>query len=145
MPVTISARVTPETAERLREYAQLEDRSLSDIVNRALDEYVRSAGFPGIVFVTGGSGRRKAKLLGGPDVWSVIFIARSHDMNPEETAQHLEIPVASVRLALAYYEAYPDEIDARLRRTAEHDSNASRLLPFARVIHLPDRDDAPTA
>jgi hypothetical protein len=144
MPVTISARVPPETAERLRECAQAEERTVSDIVNRALDEYVRSARFPGVVFVTGGSGRRKAKLLGGPDVWAVVFIARHYQMDHEKTAEHLEIPVTTVRLALAYYTAYPTEIDARLQRMEETDEDPSRL-PFVRVIQLAGPVDAPSA
>src|SRR5437660_433737 len=93
MAVTVSVRVPEETAEQLRAYAREEDRTVSEIVNRALDEYLRCARFPGIYFITGGSGRRKAKLLAGPSVWSVVFVARSCDMDPEKTAEYLEIPV----------------------------------------------------
>src|SRR5437763_1472933 len=113
MPVTVSARVSPETAERLRRQAVDEDRSVSELVNRAVEEHLRALRFPGIWFVTGGSGRRKAKLAGGPDVWSVILAARGQGMDAERTADYLEIPAAAVRLALAYYQAYPDEIDGR--------------------------------
>src|SRR5436309_1224002 len=112
MAVTISARIPTETAEELRELAREEERTVSEIVNRAIQEYVRCARFPGIIFVTGGNGRRKAKLSGGPAVWSVVFTARNHDMDVEKTADYLQIPVSSVRLALAYYAEYPGETDA---------------------------------
>jgi hypothetical protein len=136
MPVTISARVPEATAEQLRMQAREEDRTVSDIVNRAIDEYVRCARFPGIVFITGAGGRRKAKLLGGPDVWGVVFTARNHDMDPEKTAEYLQIPIASVRLALAYYGAYPEEIDARLRRMEELEDNPHLIHPSIRVIDV---------
>src|SRR5438045_9173766 len=98
MAVTISARVPEETADQLRLLAREQDRTVSEIVNRALDEHVRSERFPGIYFVTGGGGRRKAKLLAGPAVWSVVFIARGCDMDSEKTAEHLELRGASLRV-----------------------------------------------
>src|SRR5438105_12573983 len=45
MPVTISARVPPATAEMLRHRAAEEERTVSDLVSRAVDEYLRSARF----------------------------------------------------------------------------------------------------
>jgi hypothetical protein len=138
MPITISARVPEETAEHLRMQARAEDRTVSEIVNRAIEEYLRCARFPGIFFITGGSGQRKAKLIGGPDVWSVVFTARNHEMDVEQTADYLRIPVASVRLALAYYAAYPEEIDARLRYMEEFEDDPQRFCPSIRVISVSD-------
>jgi hypothetical protein len=145
MPVTISARLAPETAEHLKRVAEEEDRTLSDIVNRALNEYVRAARFPGIFFVTGASGKRKAKLAAGPDVWSVVFVARAYEMDAEETAEHFRIPVAAVRTALAYYAAHPEEIDSRLRRMEELDDDPQLLHPSVRVIRVSDTNDAAAA
>jgi hypothetical protein len=138
MPVTISARIPEETAEQLRSLAREEERTVSDIVNRAIDEHIRCARFPGIYFMTGGSGKRKAKLLGGPSVWSVVLVARGYDMDAEKTADHFEIPVTKIRLALAYYTAYPEEIDARLRRMEEIEENPYLLHPAVRVVHVED-------
>lgn len=145
MPITISARVAPETAEQLRERAREEDRTVSDVVNRAIIEYLRAMRFPGIVFVTGGRGRRKAKLTGGPDVWEVVFVAQEYGMDAEKTAAHLAIPAATARLALAYYAAYPDEINARLKRMADFADAPERYAPGIRVFTVPDEADAPPA
>src|SRR5262245_17479757 len=49
----LSTRVTGETAQALKDLATLERRTISEVVARALDEYVRATRFPGIVFVTG--------------------------------------------------------------------------------------------
>ena len=144
-PVTISARIRPDTAERLKDHASFEDRSVSDIVNRALEEYLRCDQFPGIHFVTGGSGRRKAKLLGGPDVWSVVFTAKNHEMDARRTAEYLAIPDNKVRLALAYYAAYPDEADARLRRMAEADNDPSSIHPSIQVFTIEGAADEAAA
>jgi hypothetical protein len=141
MAVTISARVPEETAEHLRSLAREEERTLSELVNRAVDEYVRCARFPGIVFVTGGSGRRRATLQGGGSVWGIVLNARGLDMDPERTAEWLQIPVAQVRLALAYYTAYPDEIDAHLRYIEEFDEDPKRFCPSIRVIKVSDTED----
>jgi hypothetical protein len=138
MPVTISARVPEETAEHLRMQARHEDRTVSEIVNRAIDEYIRSARFPGIFFITGGSGQRKPKLIGGPDLFTVVFTARSHEMDVERTADYLQISVASVRLALAYYAAYPEEIDERFRYMEEFANDPQRFWPSIRILNVSD-------
>jgi Ribbon-helix-helix protein, copG family len=134
MPVTISARVPPATAELLRHRAAEEERTVSDLVSRAVDEYLRSARFPGVVFVTGGSGRRKARLLNGMDVWEIVFTARRYENDADATASYLGVPVSDVRLALAYYAAYPAEIDAILRRLDEADADPLRLHPGVRLV-----------
>jgi hypothetical protein len=57
-------------------------------------------------------------------------------MDAEKTAEHFQRPVAMIRLALAYYAAYPEEIDARLRRMEEIEENPSLLHPSVRVIDV---------
>lgn len=114
--MTISAQVDEELAGRLGRLADEEGRPVADIVSRAVEEYARASQFPGIVFVDGADHRRRAHLLGGPDVWEVVFIAQPYDMDPERTARHFRLRLEQVNLALAYYEAYPYEIDGRLRR-----------------------------
>ena len=83
--------------------------------------------FPGIVFRSGPTGRRAA-LADGPDVWEIVrglAQARSSSGDP------LELLMAStnlredqIRLAVGYYSAYPDEVDARI---SEDEAAAARL------------------
>lgn len=72
---------------------------------------------PGIVFKDGPSGRRAA-LAFGPDVWETIKVLRELDERGpaalEATAELLLLAEAKVRVAMHYYAAYPDEIDAEI-------------------------------
>ena len=142
MSTSIPADIAPDTAERLEELARAENVPVTQLAGRAVAEYVRSARFPGIVFTTGGSGQRKARLIGGTNVWSVVFIARCYDMDVVKTADHLEIPERAVELALAYYQAYPDEIDRRLREMEEVEDDPTRLHPNLQVMKASDPEHA---
>ncbi len=68
---------------------------------------------PLIRFADGPSGRR-ARLLGGPDVWEVVAVARDNDGDLAETASYLELSLGLVQAAASYYAAYPQEIDERI-------------------------------
>lgn len=136
MPVAVSEVLSDDTAEQFRILAGRECCTVSELASRAIEENVRCARFPGIWFITGGSGQRKATLRGGPSVWSVVFVARGYDMAPEKTAAHFERPIESIRLAFAYYAAYPHETDARLQRMEEIEENHYLLHPNVRVISV---------
>ena len=68
--------------------------------------------YPGIVFVDGPAGRR-AHLAGtGLDVWEVIELLQELGSVSALCRQFLRLSPTSVRIAQAYAEAYPDEINA---------------------------------
>ena len=77
---------------------------------------------PGVVFRDGPSGRR-AGLMQGPDVWEVIAAIRDvRASDPELSGSSVTtavsnmtgVPTSAVGAAVAYYSAYPEEIDAEL-------------------------------
>jgi hypothetical protein len=92
------------------------------LAQRLVDEGLRMADHPGIVFKDGPSGRRAA-LAFGPDVWEVVKFLREVDERGQgavdAAAEVLAIPAAKVRLALGYRSAYPDEIDAQIAQADE--------------------------
>lgn len=71
----------------------------------------------GIVFRDGPSGRR-AGLMGGPDVWEVVSAVRGSDQRGDAAivaaARDLDLSVARVQTAVAYYGAHAEEIDAEI-------------------------------
>jgi uncharacterized protein (DUF433 family) len=69
---------------------------------------------PLVRFAEGPSGRRAALVGSGLDVWEVIAAVRENDNEPERVAALLEIPVALVQAAVAYYGEYREEIDAQI-------------------------------
>lgn len=68
---------------------------------------------PLVRFAEGPAGRR-ARLIGGPDVWQVIAVARDNEGDLRETASYLELALGLVQAAATYYGAYPQEIDERI-------------------------------
>jgi hypothetical protein len=106
--------------------------SLSSIANMFVDESLRTFEHPGIVFRPGPTGRRAA-LAGGPDVWEVIEALNAiRDESPElegdllmgELSTVTGLGHSLVAVALRYYAAYPEEIDARIasnRNAAERE------------------------
>lgn len=82
---------------------------------------------PNVAFRDGPAGRRAA-VMGGPDVWQVIQVVRSaRQAHPEldETAllalvtDNTAVPLRQLRTAVAYWAAYPDEIDALLDHASQ--------------------------
>jgi hypothetical protein len=114
----LSIRFDPKLLARLRRRAQSSPGATpSGLAQRLVDEGLRMADHPGIVFKDGPSGRRPA-LAFGPDVWEVVKVLREIDERGEPAvtaaAEVLALPEAKVRVAMHYYAAYPDEIDTEI-------------------------------
>lgn len=120
-----SVRFEPRVLRRLNAFvATHPEMSLSSASNRLVDEALRMHEHPLIVFRDGPAGRR-ARLVGGPDVWEVVGAVRSvRDAEPGLTgddalglvAETAGVPVPLLRAALAYWGDYPEEVDAFLDR-----------------------------
>lgn len=85
-----------------------------------VDEALRSQEHPLVVFRDGPAGRR-ARLIGGPDVWEVVRAVRSAraaepDLDPDDVVGLVEqtsgVPVHLIRAGIEYWADHPAEIDA---------------------------------
>ncbi len=134
----LSIRFDARLLKRLRRRTQsTPGATASGLAQRLVDEGLRMADHPGIVFKEGPSGRRAA-LAFGPDVWEVVKVLRELDERGEPAvaaaAELLALPQAKVRVAMHYYAAYPEEIDGeigeadRISTEAEHAWNVERRL-----------------
>jgi len=107
---------------------------MSSAANWLVDEGLRMAEHPGVVFRDGPTGRR-AGLVTGPDVWEVVRAVRSArtaepDLEEEPlltlVAGNAGIPLRMIHTAVRYWAAYPTEIDAEIdmaavaEQTVEH-------------------------
>jgi len=112
-----SFRLSEELLDRLDKEAGARGISVTALVANVLDEGLKTRGFPGIVYRDGPVGRR-ATILGGPDVWEVIRALKQASGPAERRiktlAQQLDLPAKRIRLALDFYAAFPEEIDARI-------------------------------
>lgn len=128
MSAPLSIRFDEEVLARLRRRAQAVPGSTpSGLAQRLVDEGLRMAEHPGIVFKDGPSGRRAA-LPFGPDVWEVVTFLREVDERGQDAldaaAEVLNLPEAKVRVAMHYYATHPDEIDAEVAQ-ADEESRAA--------------------
>ncbi|MGH4016079.1 MAG: hypothetical protein ACRDSL_19580 [Pseudonocardiaceae bacterium] len=116
MTTPLSVRFDRGVLDRLRRRAaSTPGATPSGLVQRLVDEGLRMAEHPGVVFKDGPGGRRPA-LKVGPDIWELVKFLREIDERGEpaiEAAREVfTIPETAVRAGLAYYTSYPDEIDA---------------------------------
>lgn len=91
---------------------------------------------PLISFADGPAGRR-ARLLGGPDVWEAIAVAKDNDGDLAETAAYLEISLGRMQAAAAYYAAHPQEINEWIERNRRdaNDAHAAFLAAAEALGH----------
>ena len=123
MPKTTSSlRLKAAIYAKLEAGARERHESISQLAQRLIEEGLRIEEHPGVVFRNGASGRRAA-VAHGPDVWQIIPAVRDVDPEDEQTlreaARQTGLTASQIRAAILYYQAYPDEIDGRIRRNDE--------------------------
>jgi hypothetical protein len=134
MSAPLSIRFDEQLLTRLRRRVQTSPGStVSGLAQRLVDEGLRMAEHPGVVFKDGPSGRRAA-LAFGPDVWEVVKVLREVDERGAAAvpaaAQLLGLPDSRVRVAMHYYSAYSTEIDAEVAQ-ADAESAAAEAAWLA--------------
>jgi hypothetical protein len=123
MTAPLSIRFDERILARLRRRAQATPGATpSGLAQRLVDEGLRMAEHPGVVFKDGPSGRRAA-LAFGPDVWEVVkFLREIDERGPDAiaaAAEVLRLSDAQVRIAMHYYSAHPDEVDDEISQADE--------------------------
>jgi len=110
-------RLPIDLEQEIAREAEARGKSWSAATQELLSEGVRMRRAPGIVFADGPSGRRAVVAGSGLDVWEVVRAWK--EARQEFAALRRELPWLAepqLRAALAYYQLYPQEIDARLAR-----------------------------
>ncbi|MDQ3555784.1 MAG: DUF433 domain-containing protein [Gemmatimonadota bacterium] len=99
-----------------------------------MEEAVRASRVPGILFVQRWDGRRPAVAFSGLEVWEIIASwNESGESWQTLIGAYPELSENQLRAAVAYYQAYPEEIDARLEREAYWTpERVAAELPFTR-------------
>jgi hypothetical protein len=126
----MSVRISIEVRERLHREAARTGELPASVAERLIDEGLRQRSHPLIRFVDGPAGRR-ARLIPAPDVWELIsFLERSEATGDEKISHAAEwfgLSASQVEAAVAYYAAYPGEIDGRIRLNQEAQAEAEAL------------------
>ena len=111
-------RLNPDTVRRLIRQAERSGQLKTGLAEQYLEEGVRMAEHPGIVFRSGPSGRRAGLAGHRLDVWEVIETVKHGDGNAEASAAYLGLSPHLIAVALDYYADYQDEIDEWIERNA---------------------------
>jgi len=121
-------RLIQQTDAWVEQEARPTHRSKGAIVETLAEEAARMRRFPGIAF-RGAEHDRRARLLGTAlDVWEVIE-ARKGVSTLEELLEKADIPERQVRLALAYYQEYPKEIEQAIAANQASEQQLHVLYP----------------
>jgi hypothetical protein len=121
-------RLTPETDAWVEQEARRTRRSKGAVVEGLAEEAARVRRFPGIAF-RGPEHDRRAWLLGTAlDVWEVIE-ACGDAGSLEALLDVSDLPERHIRLALAYYEHYPAEVDRAIASNRTPQDRLHDLYP----------------
>ena len=132
-----SIRIESGTLRALRERSAQRGEPIVRLARQYIDEGMRLARHPGIIFRDGPAGRR-AVVVGGPDVWEVIAAARSAPERGEDLvealAERIGVPSEKIRIAIRYYAEYPDEVDQLITTVEEEAEQLERTLERERHL-----------
>ena len=128
MTTPLSIRFSPSLLARLRQRANaMTGASVAGLAQRLIDEGLRMADHPGVIFKDGPSGRRAA-LAYGPDVWEVIkFLREVDERGPaaiDAAAEVFAVDTNRIATAISYYGDYVGEIDAEIADAHEGSARA---------------------
>jgi uncharacterized protein (DUF433 family) len=112
-----SLRLPRETLQEIERMAQELGKDFSAVTKDLLDEAIKMRRCPGIVFAEGTSGRRARVAGSGIEVWEIIAVYQSlkKDHGRLKKTYHWLSP-EQLRAALAFYSAYPEEIDRQIEK-----------------------------
>ena len=128
-----SIRLSRSTQRLVEAEAKRTRRSKSAIVESLTEEAARVRRFPGIGF-HGDDVDRVAWVIGTSlDVWEVVEMFEDFG-SIEKLVKDSHLTPANVRLALAYREAYPDEINDAIAENRRTPEEWAELYPF--VVRL---------
>jgi uncharacterized protein (DUF433 family) len=132
-----SMRLSDVTDRLVSEEAKRTRRTKGAVVEALAEEALRTRRFPGIAF-RGSDWNRRPWVIGTAlDVWEIVAASRSYD-TPGETAAAAELTEAQIRLALAYYAEFPDEIDATIAENERPLAELQRQYPTIDTIVVGD-------
>lgn len=138
-----SVRFDPDTIARLSTFvARHPGLTSSSAAALLVEEGLRMDTHPGIVFRQGPSGRR-AGLAAGPDVWEIVRAVRGTraaepSLDSAEVlavvAENTGLSLPMLRVAVAYYAAFPDEVDVMVEDAENTETDAEEALVRTRKL-----------
>ena len=131
----ISVRLTALEKGNLDADARMKGLPAGTAAAVYISEGVRRSQFPAVEFRNGSPGR-VAYLVGSRwPLWMIIQLVRELDGDSERAATEIRKPVALVKMALAYADAHPEEINDCLELHAHRDfEGMKKILPGLELL-----------
>jgi uncharacterized protein (DUF433 family) len=125
-------RLDEQTEKVVEAEARRTRRTKSAVVAAFTEETARTRRYPGIAF-RGDDARRRPWVIGsGLDVWEIVHMLEDFG-SPEALVAGTSLSAAQVRLAIAYRDAYPDEIEQAIADNRRPLEDLRVLYPFIAV------------
>lgn len=132
----ISFRPSRSLDERLESMRRRTGMPKGRLVELLADEAERSRRYPGLAF-RGPDGRRRAWLIGSPfDVWEVIQAWQDLEQDEERTREQLHLSPQQLRLALAYFREFSEEVEAALTLAGRTIGELESAYPFLEITRI---------
>ncbi len=112
-------RLPADTIRRLVKLAERQGRTKTALAERYLEEGLRMAEHPGIVFRDGPAGRRAGLSGCGLDVWEVIETFLGEGNDAKATAEYFNLSLSVITTVVNYYADYKDEVDRWIQSNAD--------------------------
>ncbi len=127
-PFTV--RFDRETQRAIEEEARRTQRTRTALVEELADEALRMRRFPGFGF-RDSFPRRRAWVTGaGIDVWELCDLGVRYPDTETLLADFASFEWTHVELALAYREAYPEEVADQIAENEREPAEWRRVAPF---------------
>ena len=107
----LSFRVRAETARLLEQRSREAGETQTALVERYVEEGLRTDAHPLVMFRDGTAGRRPCLIGTGLGVWQAVETIRQNRGSIAEAADYLGRPVELIEAAARYYADFTDEID----------------------------------
>ena len=127
-----SVRFALATDRAVESEARRVRRSKSSIVEALAEEAMRTRRFPGMAFRGEDAARRPWVIGTGLDVWEICQMVDEF-ASMEQLVADTHLAERQIRLALAYREQYPDEIEQAIGENTRPAAEWSELYPFVRA------------
>jgi hypothetical protein len=128
-----SLRFTVSIDRTIQEEARRTRRSKSAVVEALTEEAVRTRRFPGIAFRGDDTRRRPWIIASGLDVWETIQMLADFG-SIKRLVKETQLNERQVRLAVAYRDAYPEEISDAIADNRRSVDDWLQLYPFVHRV-----------
>jgi len=130
-----SIRLSQTTDELVSQEARRARRSKSAVVEALAEEALRTRRFPGLA-LRGSDWNRRPWVIGTAlDVWEIVAASRGF-ASPQEMAAETDLTEPQVRLAMAYHEEFPEEVDEAIRENERPLEQLRREFPTIDTVSL---------